>query len=489
MASPAAILSVLVKAEGIAKTNAQLQGLHGGLGKSSKAADRLGTDLDKSTRTGSKALAGLKSAAGLAGLAVGAAGLAGAVKDSIGEYREAQKVGAQTNAVIKSTGGAANVSAKHVGDLATAISKKAGIDDEAIQSGSNLLLTFKGVRNETGKGNDIFDQATQTITDMSVSLKQGLKPSAIQVGKALNDPVKGITALGRVGVQFTEGQKKMIAGLVKSGDTLGAQKIILKRTQVRVRRVGCGCRDGRRSPSSVVQESRGGAGLGAGPDDRQGRDGPVGPVRSDGAEQGDRRRDGLHVQVIGRCDRRGRRRDFGHRFRVQAESRVGGAARCCRRGADGRAHRVQDDRRGHHGGDEGDGRRRRCFSTSRWTRTRSCWSSPRLRARRGPLRSPIRSRRRSATSSTRVWGVIKTVTGAVWDFLTSLADLPGKLWAAGKAITEGVINGIKALPGLLLDAAKWLLATSSRAPSRHTWASTRLSAAGSSIASSTGSRS
>jgi acid phosphatase family membrane protein YuiD len=228
MASPAAVLSVLVKADGIAKTNAQLQGLHGDLGKSSKAAGRLGTDLDRSTRTGSKALAGLKSAAGLAGLAVGAAGLAGAVKASIGEYREAQKVGAQTNAVIKSTGGAANVSAKHVGDLATAISKKAGIDDEAIQSGENLLLTFKGVRNETGKGNDVFNQATQTITDMSVSLKQGLKPSAIQVGKALNDPVKGITALGRVGVQFTEGQKKMIAGLVKSGDTLGAQKIILK---------------------------------------------------------------------------------------------------------------------------------------------------------------------------------------------------------------------------------------------------------------------
>jgi hypothetical protein len=54
-----------------------------------------------------------------------------------------------------------------------------------------------------------------------------------------------------------------------------------------------------------------------------------------------------------------------------------------------------------------------------------------------------------------VWGVIKTVTGAVWDFLTSLADLPGKLYAAGKGITEGVINGIKAVPGLLLDAAKW----------------------------------
>ena len=37
---------------------------------------------------------------------------------------------------------------------------KSGIDDEAIQSGENLLLTFTDIRNEVGKGNDIFNQAT-----------------------------------------------------------------------------------------------------------------------------------------------------------------------------------------------------------------------------------------------------------------------------------------------------------------------------------------
>jgi hypothetical protein len=74
--------------------------------------------------------------------------------------------------VLKSTGDAANVTAGHIGDLATAISNKVGIDDEEIQSNENMLLTFTNVRNEVGKGNDIFDQATKTVTDMSVALGQ-----------------------------------------------------------------------------------------------------------------------------------------------------------------------------------------------------------------------------------------------------------------------------------------------------------------------------
>jgi phage-related minor tail protein len=56
---------------------------------------------------------------------------------------------------------------------------------------------------------------------------QDMQSSAVQVGKALNDPVKGITALSRVGVSFTAQQKDQITALVKSGDTMGAQKIIL----------------------------------------------------------------------------------------------------------------------------------------------------------------------------------------------------------------------------------------------------------------------
>ncbi|MBU6430413.1 MAG: hypothetical protein KGR26_15460, partial [Cyanobacteria bacterium REEB65] len=76
-------------------------------------------------------------------------------------------------------------------------------------------------------GNDIFNQATLAATNMSVALGEDGTAAAMQLGKALNDPVAGVTALQRVGVKLTETQKEEIKQLVKHGDTLAAQKIIL----------------------------------------------------------------------------------------------------------------------------------------------------------------------------------------------------------------------------------------------------------------------
>jgi hypothetical protein len=168
-----------------------------------------------------------KIAAGVAGAAA-FGGLVATVKVGIDEFMEAQKVMAQTNAVLKSTGGAAKVTATQITDLSSSIMKMTGIDDEAIQAGQNLLLTFTKIRNETGKGNDIFDQATLAMTDLSVAMGQDLKSSAILVGKALNDPIKGVGALSKAGVQFTKGQKETIQSLVDSGNVMGAQKMILR---------------------------------------------------------------------------------------------------------------------------------------------------------------------------------------------------------------------------------------------------------------------
>jgi hypothetical protein len=148
--------------------------------------------------------------------------------DFVKAAEESQKVGRQTNAVLESTGGVARVTADHVSKLAEKLSLKAGIDDELIQSGQNVLLTFTSIRNEVGKGNDIFDQATATALNMSVALGQDMQSSVIQLGKALQDPVRGITALRRVGVNFSEDQVKVIKRLVETGDTLGAQKLILE---------------------------------------------------------------------------------------------------------------------------------------------------------------------------------------------------------------------------------------------------------------------
>lgn len=172
--------------------------------------------------------------AGASAAVEGVRQLFGVLGESVDEAREAQKVGAVTTQVIRATGGAAKVSADEVGDLATALSNKAGIDDEVIQSGANLLLTFKNVRNEAGKGGAIFDRATAAAVDLSATGFGSVAAGSKMLGKALNDPVKGISALSRAGVTFSAGQQKRIKSMVAENDLLGAQKLILAEVESQV---------------------------------------------------------------------------------------------------------------------------------------------------------------------------------------------------------------------------------------------------------------
>lgn len=152
---------------------------------------------------------------------IAAAGLA--VK-SLGRI---ETIGAQTDAAIKSTGGAANVSRQQIDDLAGSLESLTSVEAETITEGQNLLLTFTKISNQAGKGNDIFDRATKAALDMSVAMGSDMTSASIMVGKALNDPVKGLTAMSKAGIQFTQAQKDQIVAMVEAGDTMGAQKVIL----------------------------------------------------------------------------------------------------------------------------------------------------------------------------------------------------------------------------------------------------------------------
>jgi hypothetical protein len=164
----------------------------------------------------------------IGGAAAGLYALGKAAKIGWDEFNAGQQVAAQTNAVIKSTGGVANVTAKHVEELGQAMMLKSGIDDEVIKSGENILLTFRDIRNEVGKGNDVFDRATKAALDVSVAFHKDLNSASVMVGKALQDPIAGLTALTRVGIQFSDKQKEVIANLVETGHKAEAQKLILK---------------------------------------------------------------------------------------------------------------------------------------------------------------------------------------------------------------------------------------------------------------------
>jgi hypothetical protein len=163
------------------------------------------------------------------GLAAGIAGIGvfALVKDAAAEAREAAMMERDTAQVIKTTGGIANVTAKQVDQLADKYGKLAAVDDELVAQGANLLLTFTNVRNEMGKGNKIFDDGLRLGVDMAARFRMDLNPAIMMLGKALNDPLKGMTALSKKGVSFTQEQKDMVKALVESGDVLGAQKVIL----------------------------------------------------------------------------------------------------------------------------------------------------------------------------------------------------------------------------------------------------------------------
>ena len=173
------------------------------------------------------ALGGLGSlAAGAltAGLAVGVAGvaaLAGGLAYSVKEAMEAQQIQAQLAAVLESTGGKAGITAAMVNELASSLAGVTTFTDDSILAGQNLLLTFTNI------GADVFPTATQAMLDMATAMGGDPQSQAILLGKALNDPVAGLSALTRVGVAFTEEQKETIKTMVEAGNVAGAQAIIL----------------------------------------------------------------------------------------------------------------------------------------------------------------------------------------------------------------------------------------------------------------------
>jgi hypothetical protein len=178
-------------------------------------------DVNKNAGGLGRTLSGPLKAGGIA--AAGAlAGLGAFLISSVKEAAEAEREMKQLETVLKSTGGAAGITKKGALDLADALAKQSTFTDDAVLSAENLLLTFTNIKGPA------FEGATQAVLDMSVALGQDLKTSSIQVGKALNDPIEGVSALQRVGVSFTEQQKEQIRTMVEMGDTAGAQALILK---------------------------------------------------------------------------------------------------------------------------------------------------------------------------------------------------------------------------------------------------------------------
>jgi hypothetical protein len=138
---------------------------------------------------------------------------------------EAEKAMAELDAVLKSTGGAAGMTRDELTKMATALQRVTMFSDEEIIKGQSMLLTFTKI------GKDVFPMTTEAMLNMAQKFG-GVDQAAIQLGKALNDPIKGVTALQRVGVAITKQQKEQIEAFMATGDIAKAQKVILKELEI-----------------------------------------------------------------------------------------------------------------------------------------------------------------------------------------------------------------------------------------------------------------
>lgn len=182
-----------------------------------KAGGDAAAGLDKASASQARMISAAKTAGTVLG--TGFVAVMGLV---IKNTMEAERVDAQLEARLKSTAGAAGMTKQALDDLATATARKTTFDDESVKSAETMLLTFTKVHA------DVFPKAIAAITDMATAMGTDLESATLQLGKALNDPIQGISALQRVGVSFTADQKAVIKSLVETGRAAEAQVLILR---------------------------------------------------------------------------------------------------------------------------------------------------------------------------------------------------------------------------------------------------------------------
>lgn len=136
--------------------------------------------------------------------------------------------------VFKSMGDTTGAAAKEAEKWANILAQQTGIDQNTIKLTQAKLATFGAVSNEVARQAGIFDRATNAAADLAAAGFGTMDANAVQLGKALQDPINGLASLGESGVTFTAEQKAQIKTMVEASDTLGAQKMILAAIETQV---------------------------------------------------------------------------------------------------------------------------------------------------------------------------------------------------------------------------------------------------------------
>lgn len=147
---------------------------------------------------------------------------AAVMKSAVDAWMRQEEAIKQVESRLKSTGGVAGQTSQGLQAMAAQLQQITTFGDEAVLEMQSMLLTFTNIRGT------IFEDTTLAALNLSTAMGQDLKTSVLQLGKALNDPIRGVTSLSDAGVQFSTTQREQIKVLVESGQTMAAQRVILK---------------------------------------------------------------------------------------------------------------------------------------------------------------------------------------------------------------------------------------------------------------------
>ena len=170
--------------------------------------------------------------------AVAAAGAVFMASKMNAAYEEMSTANARILQVATSMGLFGNqtaIVADRLQKLARATALQTGVDANSIKMTQAKLLTFKELAATADVAGGAFDRATAAAIDMAAAGFGEASANAVQLGKALNDPIKGITALARSGISFTDQEKEKIRTLVESNRMLEAQSTILSAIETQVK--------------------------------------------------------------------------------------------------------------------------------------------------------------------------------------------------------------------------------------------------------------
>lgn len=193
-------ITIEAVAKGFDGVNQKIQGLQKNAENLSKKLESVGNTLTLSVTAPLVAFAGL----------------------AIKEFAQAEKAVAKVENALKLAGKGVGLTFDELQKASENLSKNSIFgDDDILEKVSSQLLRVSGLTKDT------FLEAQQVITDLASALDTDLQSATMTVAKALESPAEAIGSLGRIGIKFTEDEKKLIDALVKTGQTAEAQSIIL----------------------------------------------------------------------------------------------------------------------------------------------------------------------------------------------------------------------------------------------------------------------